>query len=148
MERSAVSYVRLGKSLRKCRRSIRPSYSRKDLAACILSEPVCQGIFPPSIQRPDDLVPIIKELEAHGTWTLSPSLLDPFLEASVNCLAAGCHPDLLTEYAAIIVETTIVDLDSGYRTIIDHYLPQQSNPSENEEDENEEGDDDDDKGND
>ncbi|PWT75157.1 MAG: hypothetical protein C5B60_05715 [Chloroflexi bacterium] len=145
-----MSHVRLGESLRKCRRFIRPPYSQKDLAACILSEPVCQGLFPSSIQRPDDLVPIIKELEAHGTWTLPPSLLDPFLEASVNCLAAACHPNLLTEYAAIIVETTIADLDSGYRTIIDHYLPQQGNPSETEDEEktDEDGEDDDDNHND
>ena len=33
------------------------------------------------------------------------------------------------------VEATIADLDSGYRTLIDHYLPQQSNPSENEDEE-------------
>jgi hypothetical protein len=132
MERSAVSHVRLGKSLRKCRRFIRPTYSQKDLAACILSQPACQSIFPSSIQRPDDLVPVIKELEAHGIWTLLPSLLDPFLKASVDCLAPRCRQDLLKEFAAVSVETIIAERDPMYTKFIGSYLPQQGNPSETE----------------
>src|SRR5215471_4647040 len=118
MERSAVSYVRLGKSLRKCRKSIKPPYTEHALANCIHSEPVCQGVFPPSITGATDLIPVIKELEATGAWTLSPTLLYPFLEAAVNCLALDCRPDLLREFAAIIVEIIAADLGSGYPSIL------------------------------
>jgi hypothetical protein len=148
MERSAVSYVPLGKSLRKCRRSIRPPYSQQDLAACIHSEPVCQGIFPPSINGPADLIPIIKELEATGNWTLPLALLDPFLEAAVSCLTPDCRPDLLTEFAAIIVEIIADELGPGYPNILNQYLPQQGNPSENVNEEEEDDDDDNENGND
>jgi hypothetical protein len=140
MERSALSYVPLGKSLRKCRRSI-PS-SQQELAACIHSEPVCQGIFPPPINGPADLVPVIKELEATGNWMLPPSVLYPFLEAAVNCLTPDCRPNFLKELAAIIVQTIAADLGSGYSNIVNPYLPQTGIPSENEdmEDEDDEGD--------
>jgi hypothetical protein len=141
MERSAVSDVRLGKSLRKCRRSIRPVYSQLDLAACVLSDPVCQGIFPNPIQGPADLVPVIEELEAHGNWTLPRHLLAPFLQASVNCFTPSCRQDLLTEFVANIVTTIIPAVDPTYTTFIDRYLPKSGNHSENE-DEGEEDDDD------
>jgi hypothetical protein len=138
MERLAVSYVRLGKCLRKCRRSIRPPYSQQDLAACIHSEPACQGIFPPSIQGPNDLVPVIEELEAYGRWALlPPPLLYPFLEASVNCLIADCRPNLIKEFAAIIAAIIAADFGQGYPNIVNQYLPEQGNPSENENEEDE-----------
>jgi hypothetical protein len=148
MERAAVSYVLLGKSLRKCRRSIKPPYSQQDLAACILSQPVCQGIFPHSIQGPTDLVPVIEDLEAHGRWALSLPLLEKFLEAAVNCLTPDCRPDLLTEFAAIILDTIIAELDPSYASFIGSYLPEQSNPPENGSEDDDDDDDDHDKGND
>jgi hypothetical protein len=140
MERSAVSYVRLGKSLRKCRKAVRPPYSQQNLAACIHSEPVCQGIFPPSIQGPNDLIPVIDELEVHGTWTLPSSVLDPFLEAAVYCLAPDCRPNLLKELAAIIAEIIAADFGLGYPNIVNPYLPETGNPSENEDMEDEDDD--------
>jgi hypothetical protein len=129
MERSALRYVPLGKSLRKCRRSI--VCSQQDLAACIHSESVWQGIFPPPINGPADLVPVIKELEATGNWTLPHALLYPFVEAAVNCLTPDCPPDLLTELTGFVVQILAADLGLGYTHILNRYLPQQGNLSEN-----------------
>jgi hypothetical protein len=116
-----VSYVQLGKCLRKCRESIVPTYSQHDLAACVHSDPDCQGIFLPSIQGPDDLVPVIEELEAHGQWTLSGPLLKPFLQATVECLAPHCNQKFLVAYVGIIVKTLIDQ--PPYDTFIDPFLP-------------------------
>src|SRR5215467_2207281 len=105
MERSAVSDVQLGKCLRKCRESIVPAYSQGDLARCIYSHPDYRGIFSPSIQGSDDLIPVIEELESRGRWTLSRPLLKPFLQASVECLTLRCKQRFLIEYTGIIVKT-------------------------------------------
>ena len=103
-----------------------PPYSQRDLAECVFSQPDCQGIFPASIQGPDDLVPVIEELETHGRWVLSRPLLKPFLQASVACLIPRCNQKFVAEYVGVIVKVLIDDPPhdkSPYDTFVDPFLP-------------------------
>lgn len=78
----------VGRALRRCRESVRPKYTQRDLADCILSSPASQTPPFSFSGDADALAKVIDDLEIRGTWTLPHGQLGPFLGNALDCLDA------------------------------------------------------------